>query len=1226
MGPQIDHPILMVDIDSTWLSGLEDERVSVGPVIVLHSDADAPRVHNSLYPTSILENTTSPEDDYVLTDPYIDLTVMTMNGHLMLGSTEGLRFLLPANGSDSYLTGDGLERSDEGVEPIMWWSAMSFRGKLSDVEASLLVVTYQPNPNWHGIDNIQFTATNAGEESPIGMGGEVNISISIVPVPDVPVLTIAGEVYDEALIGFTGDGLSMKAMPTVTISGWEDTPVPITVLDIRDVDYDEDPTISIILEARYGEIYLVEPLPLSAFVLEQAYGRVVLKCSNATVAQSALNGLAFVPEPDYSGMEALLTITVTDVTGLQDTRVINIEIDSQNDSPMITLPEGGGLYTVDEGEGIWLNGAECPVSIDSNYEQLFTRQLHGNELWGAFVGDQVEEWPIYIPGVINVTSKNTVEDFFLIKDINAGPSGSSIRNMVLFQGVAYFTAETADTGRELWRSDGSEPGTMVVIDAIPGPEGSNPQFLTVWDSYLYFSASGIDTTWMIGAYVGGDDVMLPSDECGGFRPSILNPDIAFAVAKNTTWDPEKRYDCPPGYYWASTAEGENIFRATYNNPLGSVGPVYSGLCGWKDLEWNGQQRERFRFSDSQQTGAYKHAGKSEAFRPDTDPELDNLVLEAFAGVVCKTNSGTSIYTQGESSASALINDHLKHPVAGLWRTDGTTLGTRRVYDIQHGQGSGSPAHLTIFNNSLWFSTEGMEHGSELYCLHEQNSVEVELIADFTYEQLLSSTIKMLTPAGNVLYILTSEHLWALGADPGSKPKLVSMPEEFHPKFLIKYGEDNSTSGRILISGSLDSTGIELWALDGSEHSVRLVKDICPGVRSSNPRHMTYWNNKVYFQANDCKHGPELWVSDGTTEGTTLVKDIRPGAVGSYPSLLTPYRGELYMMVASDSPSSGPRLWQTNGGDTTSRAPSLVDPDFTSTEIFHPDILGMEEFSNVPLNDGGGQGLGQMIGLDMSNILLVVGSKDQFGFNPPNHGLAASAEYTRVVRQAACVSDADPGDILHLNISCNKCDLSVWEISGYVPHLNHALENLTYTARATLTGWDTVVLTVTDAEGTSTQGEFNVFIQPVNDPPVILGIKEEGGLVDDRIINATRRHSENGGWEAFISGISIEDADAMVGPMTLTLRVMAPGADITLNLLHSLAVLHREEGMLRVAGKLTDINEALSQGISYSFDGNMETEHHNIGDQIEIYISDNGYTGKGGPKADEGLILIRFHPQ
>ncbi len=525
-------------------------------------------------------------------------------------------------------------------------------------------------------------------------------------------------------------------------------------------------------------------------------------------------------------------------------------------------------------------------------------------------------------------------------------------------------------------------------------------------------------------------------------------------------------------------------------------------------------------------------------------------------------------------------------MADLWRTDGTILGTQRGFDIRHGRRSGSPAHLTIFNSSLWFAIEGMEHGSQLYCLREQNDTEVELMADFTSEEgPLSSTIKMLTPAGNVLYILMSERLWALEANPGSKPKLVSMPERFDPKFLIKYGDENSASSsrRILMSGLLDSTGIELWALDGPEDAVRLVKDISPGVRSSNPCHMTYWNSKVYFQANDGKHGPELWSSDGTTEGTTLVEDIRPGAVGSYPSLLTPYKGELYVMIASDAPSSGPRLWKINGANNTaSRVSFLVDPDFTSTEIFHPDIRAMESV-NVPPN-GGGWGLGQMVGLDNSNVLLVVGSKDQYGFNPPNHGLA-SAEHTKFVRQAACVSDADPDDVLHVNISCNKCDLSVYKISGSVPYINHALENLTYTARATLTGRDTVVLTVTDVEGTSTQGEFSVLIQPVNNPPVILGTKEEGGLVD-RIVNATQRHSENGGWEAFVSGISIEDVDAMEGPMTLTLRVMEPDADITLDIPHSLAVLHREKGVTRVAGELAEINQALSRGIFYNCGGNI----------------------------------------
>src|SRR5262249_5197882 len=45
-------------------------------------------------------------------------------------------------------------------------------------------------------------------------------------------------------------------------------------------------------------------------------------------------------------------------------------------------------------------------------------------------------------------------------------------------------------GRELWRSDGTAQGTVLVKDIAKGSTDSNPQYLTVANGALYFSAAG----------------------------------------------------------------------------------------------------------------------------------------------------------------------------------------------------------------------------------------------------------------------------------------------------------------------------------------------------------------------------------------------------------------------------------------------------------------------------------------------------------------------------------------------------------------------------------------------------------------------------------------------------------------------------------------------------------------------------------------------------------------
>ncbi len=55
-------------------------------------------------------------------------------------------------------------------------------------------------------------------------------------------------------------------------------------------------------------------------------------------------------------------------------------------------------------------------------------------------------------------------------------------------GVTYFTAHDRSHGWELWRSDGTDIGTSVLADILPGPIGSFPRELTVMGGRLYFTA------------------------------------------------------------------------------------------------------------------------------------------------------------------------------------------------------------------------------------------------------------------------------------------------------------------------------------------------------------------------------------------------------------------------------------------------------------------------------------------------------------------------------------------------------------------------------------------------------------------------------------------------------------------------------------------------------------------------------------------------------------------
>ena len=76
----------------------------------------------------------------------------------------------------------------------------------------------------------------------------------------------------------------------------------------------------------------------------------------------------------------------------------------------------------------------------------------------------------------------------MLVDLNAGPNSSWPDDLTVVGDTLFFAATTATAGYELWKTDGTPEGTVMVTDLQPGAAGSFPSKLMAWGDTLLFEA------------------------------------------------------------------------------------------------------------------------------------------------------------------------------------------------------------------------------------------------------------------------------------------------------------------------------------------------------------------------------------------------------------------------------------------------------------------------------------------------------------------------------------------------------------------------------------------------------------------------------------------------------------------------------------------------------------------------------------------------------------------
>ncbi len=510
------------------------------------------------------------------------------------------------------------------------------------------------------------------------------------------------------------------------------------------------------------------------------------------------------------------------------------------------------------------------------------------------------------------------------------------RALVNYAGRLYFGGINAHHGVELWATDGTLTGTVLVRDIATGTARSEPEYLIPYNGELYFAADddvhGQELWKTDGTYTG---TVLVKD----INTGLSNADIEDLVAYDGRLWFNARTSSHGEELWASdgTVTGTALFLniATTTSSSSPENFATAGGLLYFTADTASHGRELWR-TDGTLTGTLRLS--------DIGPGTDDAYI---------------YYRPAAAYGYAFFSAYEPTYGTELYRSDGTVTGTVRVTDIYTGSGSASPYGMLPFNSAvyywaddgvndhqLWRSTLTVTemvpnaplfepgpigplfaHGSYLYFAAKDATYGRELwrydgaaftrLTDLNPGAADSSPDNFFAPnANNLVFVandgVTGNELYRINLTNPVSP-VITLVRNIAPDALSTDIDDlgGVGAGQAFFEVYNSTHGSEPYASDGTPAGTGSLGDLYPGNGGSNPAPFAgLGDGRALFAAYSDTTGNEPWVSDGTLTGTLPLRDIYTGTLGSNPEGFTPVAGGA-VFFANDG-VLGDELWFTDG--------------------------------------------------------------------------------------------------------------------------------------------------------------------------------------------------------------------------------------------------------------------------------------------------------------------------